>query len=87
MELFKLFGTIAINNDEANQAIDDTVGKAKTSGNDLDRILKKVGSAVAKAFSIKAIADFIVLKNTIKTLVEETNVSYGSRLLDELEIK
>lgn len=50
MELFKLFGTIAINNDEANQAI-------------------------------------IVLKNTIKTLVEETNVSYGSRLLDELEIK
>lgn len=58
MELFKLFGTIAINNDEANQAIDDTVGKAKTSGSDLDRILKKVSSAVAKAFSIKAIADF-----------------------------
>lgn len=29
----------------------------------------------------------IVLKNTIKTLVEETNVSYGSRLLDELDIK
>ena len=58
MELFKLFGTIAINNDEANQAIDDTVGKAKTSGSDLDRILKKVSSAVAKAFSIKAITDF-----------------------------
>lgn len=58
MELFKLFGTIAIHNDEANQAIDDTVGKAKTSGSDLDRILKKVSSAVAKAFSIKAITDF-----------------------------
>lgn len=29
----------------------------------------------------------IVLKNTIKTLVEDTNVSYGSRLLDELDIK
>ena len=58
MELFKLFGTIAINNDDANQAIEDTVGKAKTSGSDLDRILKKVSSAVAKAFSIKAIADF-----------------------------
>lgn len=67
MELFKLFGTIAINNDEANQAIDDTVGKAKTSGSDLDRILKKVGSAVAKAFSIKAITDFgIQSVNTLK---------------------
>ena len=67
MELFKLFGTIAIHNDEANQAIDDTVGKAKTSGSDLDRILKKVSSAVVKAFSIKAITDFGVQSvNTLK---------------------
>ena len=40
MELFKLFGTIAINNSEANQAIDDTTGKAETSSNRL-KFLRK----------------------------------------------
>ena len=29
----------------------------------------------------------IILKNTIKTLVEDNNIPYGSRLLDELDIK
>lgn len=29
MELFKLFGTVAINNQDANRALDDTSGKAK----------------------------------------------------------
>ena len=31
MELFKLFATIAIRNNEANEAIDDTTGKAEKS--------------------------------------------------------
>lgn len=31
MELFKLFGTIAIENAEANQALDDTADKAKNT--------------------------------------------------------
>lgn len=58
MELFKLFGTIAIHNDEANQAIDDTVGKAKTSESSLSSTFKKVGTAVAAAFSAQKIIDF-----------------------------
>lgn len=58
MEAFKLFGTIAIHNDEANQAIDDTVGKAKTSESSLSSTFKKVGTAVAAAFSAQKIIDF-----------------------------
>ena len=58
MELFKLFGTIAIHNDEANQAIDDTVGKAKDSESSLSSTFKKVGTAVAAAFSAQKIIDF-----------------------------
>ena len=35
MELFKLFGTIAVNNSEANSAIDETSGKAESFGSKL----------------------------------------------------
>lgn len=67
MELFKLFGTIAIHNDEANQAIDDTVGKAKDSESSLSSTFKKVGTAVAAAFSAQKIIDFGVQSvNTLK---------------------
>ena len=33
MELFKLLGTIAIENDQANQALDDTANRAEDSSN------------------------------------------------------
>lgn len=58
MELFKLFGTIAIHNDKANQAINDTVRKAKDSESSLSSTFKKVGTAVAAAFSAQKIIDF-----------------------------
>ena len=58
MELFKLFGTIAINNSEANQAIDDTTGKAETSSNRMIEIFKKVGKAVVTYFAVDKIIDF-----------------------------
>ena len=39
MELFKLFGTIAIQNADANEQIDDTTDRAKESGNFTGRLL------------------------------------------------
>lgn len=42
MELFKLFGTIAIKNADANEAIDDTTDRAEQSES-------KIGSAWACA--------------------------------------
>ena len=61
MELFKLLGTIAIHNDKANQAIDDTVRKAKTSESSLSSTFKKVGTAVAAAFSAQKIIDLSLI--------------------------
>lgn len=58
MELFKLFGTIAIQNSEANDQIDDTTDKAEQSENKISSAFKKVGTAVATYFAADKIKDF-----------------------------
>jgi TP901 family phage tail tape measure protein len=58
MELFKLLGTIAITNEDANNAIDETTGKAEKSEGKMSSAFKKIGAAVATYFSAKAIVDF-----------------------------
>lgn len=58
MELFKLFGTIAIQNADANDSIDDTTDKAKDSENKINEAFKKVGKAVAKYFAVNKLKDF-----------------------------
>ena len=45
MELFKLLGTIAIDTDEANKAIDDTTKKAKDSEGKQSSAFQKIGGA------------------------------------------
>ena len=47
MELFKLLGTIAIDTDKANQAIDDTTNKAEDAGDTQSGAFAKIGSAAA----------------------------------------
>ena len=51
MELFKLFGTIAVKNSQANEAIDETTVKATQSESKMSSAFKKIGSAFTKAFS------------------------------------
>lgn len=58
MELFKLFGTIAIQNADANEAIDDTTDKASQSENKISGAFKKIGTAVAGAMAADKIKDF-----------------------------
>lgn len=58
MELFKLFGTIACKNDDANAAIDETTGKAEQSENKMSAAFKKIGAAVATYFAVDKIKDF-----------------------------
>lgn len=58
MELFKLFGTIAIQNADANDAIDDTTDKAEQSESKISSAFKKVGAAVATFFAVDKIKDF-----------------------------
>lgn len=58
MELFKLFGTIAINNQEANNNIDETTGKASGAQSKIVESFKKIGTAVVTYFAVDKIKDF-----------------------------
>ncbi|MCI7043364.1 MAG: hypothetical protein MR992_14805 [Lachnospiraceae bacterium] len=58
MELFKLFGTIAITNADANEAIDDTTDKAEESEGKISSAFKKIGTAVTTYFAVDKIKDF-----------------------------
>lgn len=58
MEIFKLFGTIGIKNEEANEAIDETTEKAEGSEGRMSSAFKKIGAAIAAAFAIDRIVAF-----------------------------
>lgn len=58
MELFKLLGTIAISNSEANKEIDETTGKAEKSSSKIGSAFKKIGAAVITYLSIDKIRQF-----------------------------
>jgi gas vesicle protein len=48
MELFKLLGTIAVDNTKANTALDETTEKAKDSGKETESAFSKIGGAAKK---------------------------------------
>lgn len=56
LNLFTLFGTIAVKNDEANKSIEETTQKAETSGSKLGTVVGKVGGLVGKAAKFGAAA-------------------------------
>ena len=58
MELFKLMGKIAVDNDEANRGIDETTDKAEASEGRMTGAFKKIGAAVATYFAVGQIIDF-----------------------------
>lgn len=65
MNIFELFGTIAIDNAKANKAISDTGNKAGGLSNTMESafgkigsLAKKVGTAVVAAFAVDKIKDF-----------------------------
>lgn len=57
-EIFKLFGTIGLNNDEANKGIDDTTGKAKKSSGKIAGFFKKAAAVIGGLFVAKKLIDF-----------------------------
>ena len=59
MELFKLFGTIAINGaEQAQEDIDETTDTAEESGNRIEGAFKRIGTAVATYLAVDKIIDF-----------------------------
>ena len=58
MELFKLLGTIAVENDSANKAIDETTEKAENSSSTIIDSFKRIGAAVLTYFATDKIIEF-----------------------------
>ena len=58
MELFKLLGTIAVDNQSANASIDETTGKAEGSESKMTAAFKKIGTAVVTYFAVDKIVAF-----------------------------
>lgn len=54
MNIFELFGKIGIHNKEANQAIDETTGKAERAHGKLSAVFGKIGQVAVKAGKIMA---------------------------------
>lgn len=48
MELFRLLGTIAVDNTEANNALDETSERAQATSNETDLAFGKIGASVVK---------------------------------------
>lgn len=58
IELFKLFGSIVVDNSEANKSIDNTTDKAEKSESKLLKVFGAIGAAVTAAFTADKIKDF-----------------------------
>lgn len=58
LNVFELFGKIAIDGNGAMSGIDATVGHAKKAESSLTKTFKKIGTVVAAAFSVRAVVDF-----------------------------
>lgn len=54
MNIFKLFGTIAVNNAQANKALDETTDKGEKSKSKLSGAFSKIGSAATKLGAVVA---------------------------------
>lgn len=84
MELFKLFGTIAVNNTEANQNIDDTTDLAEKSSSRLQTALTGFGTAAGIiAAGIGAIGTGIgaLAKGAIENFAEYEQLTGGVETL------
>ena len=58
MEIFRLLGTIAITNEEANNELDETTDKAEQTQERISNAFQKIGAAVTTYFAIEKIAAF-----------------------------
>lgn len=92
MEIFKLFGSIYVDNDKANQSIAKTGKEAEKSGgllSEFGSIAKKVGKMVAAAFSVKAIVDFgkncINAAQALQQTQKKTQTIFGDMASDVQE--
>ena len=76
LELFKLLGTIAIDNQKANSEIDETTDLAEKSVGKMSKAFKAIGKAVAVAFAADKIKDFGAKCIEVAAEVKATNSQF-----------
>lgn len=88
MELFKLLGKIAVENTDANKAIDETVEKASDSqsklGNSLGKfgkVMATVGGIATSAIAAGRVAVVSLTKNAVNAYADYEQLVGGSQLL------
>lgn len=57
-EIFKLFGTIGLNNSEANKGIDETTGRAQSASGKIAGFFKKAAITIGTVFAAGKLIDF-----------------------------
>lgn len=84
LEVFKLFGSIMVDNDKANKSIKKTGEEAEGTGNKfvkLGELAKKAATVVGTVFTVKAIADFgktcISAAEALEQTMKKTNTIFG----------
>lgn len=85
MEIFKLFGSIFVKNDEANQAMDTTEKKGEGLGNKLGSVFGGIGKAAVAGFAamgaamvgalVKGVADAGALEKALGSLQKQTGAT------------
>lgn len=90
MELFKLFGTIAIRNKEANDALDETSDKAEKTESKIGKAFSKIGKAVVDGFKSEhpkkfsqSLDELTSTVNEQKTKLEELKDKYKNLYLTQ----
>lgn len=75
MELFKIVGTIAVSNSDANDALDETAEKASGTNTKVSTALKSIGNAAVAAAKVAAgaIATITVAFGTLATIAVRYN--------------
>lgn len=88
VDIFKLIGTIAVNNKEANENIDETTNKAKSAGSKISSVFSKIGSAtvavgkvVATGIAATATAIAGLSKTAIDNYAQYEQLAGGTALL------
>lgn len=85
MELFKIFGTIAVNNSEAHKALEDTTDQAKSAGSKIAGALGKVGAVVGKAtlaaVGVAATGVAALTKAAVASYAEYEQLVGGAKLM------
>lgn len=100
MDIFELFGTIAINNDQANKALSDTgklanglSGKMESAFSKMQSAATKIGGVIAAAFAVDKIKDFgVSCAETFATVAAEQSAfaqimgEYAERATDKMNL-